>query len=147
VAVESMKKSGYKVVDGSMQNINGNEAHVGLYQGTAKEVGKVMMRAAHIAINRQIYIVAGFAPEKEFPQVDKEITPALQSFRYLTPQEAANVRPNRLRFYTVKQGDSWQSIAERSGGVVKPATLAVMNGAEPSSQPTVGKRIKIVAGG
>jgi len=148
VAVESMKKSGYKVVDGSMQNINGNEAHVGLYQGTAKEVGKVMMRAAHIAINRQIYIVAGFAPEKEFPQVDKEITPALQSFRYLTPQEAANVRPNRLRFYTVKQGDSWQSIAARQGhNFVNAATLAIMNDHEVSVQPQAGDRIKIIVEG
>jgi hypothetical protein len=47
----------------------------------------------------------------------------------------------------VRPGDSWQSIAERSGGVIKPATLAVMNGAEPNSQPMVGSRIKIVVGG
>ena len=45
-----------------MQRINGNDAYVGLYRGNAKGAGKVMMRAAHIAVGRQLYVVAGFAP-------------------------------------------------------------------------------------
>ena len=47
----------------------------------------------------------------------------------------------------VRGGDTWQSIADRSGGVIKPSTLAVMNDATPNSQPAVGTRIKIVVGG
>ncbi|HEX4913970.1 MAG TPA: M48 family metalloprotease, partial [Vicinamibacterales bacterium] len=69
-AVASMRRSGYTVVDGRLERVNGNEAHVGLYRGNAKDVGKVVMRAAHIAIGRQLYVIAGFAPEKEFEQVD-----------------------------------------------------------------------------
>jgi len=143
-----MRKAGYSVVDGSFQKINGNDAHVGLYRGTAKDVGKVLMRAAHIAIGRQMYVVAGFAPEKEFEVVDREITPALQSFRQLTMQEASNVHPNRLDFYIVKPGDSWQSIAARQGkGYVNAATLAIMNDHEVSVQPTPGDRVKIIIAG
>jgi predicted Zn-dependent protease len=148
VAIAAMRKAGYSVVDGSFQKINGNDAHVGLYRGTAKDVGKVLMRAAHIAIGRQMYVVAGFAPEKEFEVVDREITPALQSFRQLTMQEASNVHPNRLDFYIVKPGDSWQSIAARQGkGYVNAATLAIMNDHEVSVQPTPGDRVKIIIAG
>ncbi len=147
-AVAAMKQAGYTVVDGTMQQINGQDAHVGLYRGNAKGAGKVMMRAAHIAIGRQLYVVAGFAPEAEFALVDRDIQAAAQTFRQLTPSEAANVRPNRLDFYVVRQGDSWQSIAVRqSKGFVNAATLAIMNDREVNVQPQPGERVKIVVEG
>jgi predicted Zn-dependent protease len=148
IAVEAMRKAGYTVVDGSIQSINGNQAHVGLYRGDAKGTGKVMMRAAHIAIGRQMYVVAGFAPEKDFDLVDRDIQPSLQTFRQLSVAEASNVRPNRIEFYTVRQGDSWQSIAARQGkNFVNAATLAIMNDREVSVQPQPGDRVKIVIEG
>ena len=126
----------------------GSDAHVGLYRGNAKGAGKVMMRAAHIAVGRQLYVVAGFAPEAEFALVDRDIQPSVQTFRQLTMQEASNVRPNRLDFYVVRQGDSWQSIAARqSKGFVNAATLAIMNDREVSAQPQPGDRVKIVIEG
>ncbi len=147
-AVAAMKQAGYTVVDGTMQTINGQDAHVGLYRGNAKGAGKVMMRAAHIALGRQLYVVAGFAPEAEFALVDRDIQAAAQTFRQLTPSEAANVRPNRLDFYVVRQGDSWQSIAVRqSKGFVNAATLAIMNDREVNVQPQPGERVKIVVEG
>lgn len=148
VAVEAMRKAGYTVVDGSIQSINGNQAHVGLYRGEAKGAGKVLMRAAHIAIGRQMYVVAGFAPEKEFDLVDRDIQPSLQTFRQLSVAEASNVRPNRVEFYVVRRGDSWQSIAARQGrNFVNAATLAIMNDREVNVQPQPGDRVKIVIEG
>ena len=148
VAVEAMRKAGYTVVDGSIQTINGNQAHVGVYRGTAKGAGKVMMRAAHIAIGRQMYVVAGFAPEKEFDLVDRDIQPSVQTFRQLSMQEASNVRPNHVEFYTARPGDSWQSIAARQGkNFVNAATLAIMNDRAVNVQPQPGDRVKIVTEG
>jgi predicted Zn-dependent protease len=147
-AVAAMRSAGYSVVDGRIEQINGQDAHVGVYRGTAKGSGKVMMRAAHIAVGRQLYVVAGFAPEAEFALVDREITPAIQTFRHLTAQEAASVRPNKVDFYVVKTGDSWQSIAVRQGrNIVNAATLAIMNDREVSAQPQPGDRIKIIVEG
>ena len=148
VAVEAMRKAGYTVLDGNIQRINGNEAHVGLYRGEAKGTGRVMMRAAHIAIGRQMYVVAGFAPEQEFAVVDREIQPSVQTFRQLSMSEASNLRPNRLEFYVVRQGDSWQSIAARQGkNFVNAATLAIMNDRAVNVQPQAGDRVKIVIEG
>jgi predicted Zn-dependent protease len=147
-AVAAMRQAGYTVVDGAMQTINGQDAHVGLYRGTAKGAGKVMMRAAHIAVGRQLYVIAGFAPEAEFALVDRDIQASAQTFRQLSVSEASNVRPNRLDFYVVRQGDSWQSIAARqSKGFVNAATLAIMNDREVSAQPQPGERVKIVTEG
>lgn len=148
VALDAMRNAGYSVLDGSIQDINGNQAHVGLYRGEAKGAGKVLMRAAHIAVGRQIYVVAGFAPEKDFALVDRDIQPALRTFRQLSVAEAANVRPNRVEFYVVRQGDSWQSIAARQGkNFVNAATLAIMNDREVNIQPQPGERVKIVVAG
>jgi predicted Zn-dependent protease len=82
-----------------------------------------------------------------FEQSDNAFLASIRTFKPLTAAEAEAIHPNRVDIYVVRQGDSWPSIAERSGGVIKPATLAVMNGAEPNSPPVVGKRIKIVVGG
>ena len=148
VAVAAMRKSGYTTVDGRMERINGLEAYVGLYRGNAKGKGKVQMRAAHISMGRQMYVVAGFAPEAEFDRVDRELQPSLKSFRQLSANEASQVRPNRVDFYVVRQGDSWQSIAARQGkGIVTAATLAIMNDREVNVQPQPGDRVKIVVAG
>ena len=148
VALASMRQAGYKVMDAATLQINGNNAHVGVYSGTAKDVGKVVMRAAHIQVGRQLYVVAGFAPEAEFALVDRDIQPAVRTFRQLTAQEASNIRPNKLDFYVVRRGDSWQSIAARQGkGYVNAATLAIMNDREVNVQPQEGDRIKIVVAG
>jgi predicted Zn-dependent protease len=148
VAVAAMRRSGYTVVDGRIEQINGHDAHVGLYRGTAKDVGKVLMRAVHISVGRQLYVVAGFAPEPEFALVDKDIMPSVQTFRQLTAAEASRILPNKLDFYVVKAGDSWQSIAARQGrNFVNAATLAIMNDREVHVQPNVGDRVKIVVEG
>lgn len=148
VAVAAMRAAGYSVVDGRIEQINGQPAHVGLYRGTAKGTGKVMMRAAHIAVGRQMYVVAGFAPEAEFNFVDRDLVPAIQSFRTLSAAEASSVRPNRVDFYVVRPGDSWQSIAVRQGqNIVNAATLAIMNDHDVSVQPAAGQRIKVVVEG
>ena len=148
VAVATMKRAGYSVLDGRMERINGHEAHVGLYRGSVKDTGAVRLRAAHVALGRQLYVVAGFAPDKEFDLVDREVQKSLQSFRELSAAEASRVRPNRIDFYEVRRGDSWQSIATRQGrSMVNAATLAIMNDREVHVQPDPGDRIKIVVEG
>ena len=108
----------------------------------------IAMRAAHVAMGRQVYVFAGFAPEGEFDVVNRDIEASIRTFRELTPQEASQVRPNRLSYYTVRQGDSWQSIAQRAGkGLTTAATLAIMNGVEVFEQPQPGERVKIVVEG
>jgi predicted Zn-dependent protease len=95
-----------------------------------------------------VYVFAGLAPPDQFEAAQRQFVSSIRSFRSLSESEAANIRPSRVQLYTVRSGDTWQSIAARAGdGAVKPATLAIMNNSDPSRQPPPGDRIKIVVEG
>lgn len=144
IAAREMASAGFKRLEGQPARLGGLDAYVGLYQGQIRDIGRVVMRAAHIAQGRQVYVLAGFAPEAEFGKVDKEISASIRTFRELSEREAANIRPNRLDFYTVRSGDTWQSIASRGGSLVRATDLAIMNHHAVNEQPQPGTRIKIV---
>ena len=61
--------------------------------------------------------------------------------------EAEGIRPDRVDFYTVREGDTWQSIAERSGGTISATTLAVMNLRRRRTRRRASARIQMVVGG
>jgi predicted Zn-dependent protease len=147
IAMNAMGQAGFRPVQGGRTTINGLDAFVGVYQGQIEGLGPAATRAAHIAHNKNIYVVAGLVSQRVFEQADGAFSTAIRSFRPLSAAEAEEIRPNRLDFYVVRAGDTWASIAERGGGAIKPETLAVMNGATPASAPQVGSRIKIVVGG
>ena len=147
IALSTMQNAGFRPVEGDRTTINGLEAFVGVYQGQIEGLGNVATRAAHIAHGSSIYMLAGLTAPDVFKQADSAFIGTIRSFRPLSAAEAENVRPNRVDLYVVRQGDTWQGIAERSGGVITPATLAIMNKSTPGSQPQPGSRIKIVVGG
>ena len=111
-----------------IEQLGGLEAFVGVYRGNAKGVGKVSVRAAHVTIGRQVYVVAGFAPKDEFPRVEAEFTQAVR--RSGSSEQRGGGRapePSRL-LHRPPAGDSWQSIAQRAGKGSCRRPLAIMNG-------------------
>lgn len=147
IARNAMSDAGFKLLDGAPTRLNGLEAYVGTYRGAVRDLGRVLVRAAHIAHDRRVYVLAGLARPEPFGRVETDFSAAISSFRALSPDEAARVRPNRLDFYVVRRGDTWQSIAARaSQGNVSAATLAILNGFPPNVQPEPGARVKIVVG-
>jgi predicted Zn-dependent protease len=147
VATAAMRSTRLKRIEGQAQSLNGDDAFVGLYQGELSGVGRATMRAAHIRHGRGVYLLGGFAPEAAFAKVDREIAGSIRSFRPLSQSEADAIRPNRLDFYTVRDGDTWQSIASRGGSLVRATQLAIMNNSAVNEQPRPGTRIKIVIEG
>lgn len=147
VAIDSMTRAGFRAVEGQRTTINDLDAFIGVYRGQIEGLGEVAMRAAHIAHAGNIYMVGGLVPPQAFNTADRTFTGSIRSFRALSASEAESIRPHRIDLHTVRAGDTWDSLAERSGGAIKAATLAVMNNAAPGSQPQPGTRIKIVAGG
>jgi len=147
IALDAMGRAGFRPVQGGRTTINGLDAFVGVYQGQMEGFGAVATRAAHIAHDKSVYMVAGLVAPRAFEQADSAFTASIRSFRALTAAEAESIHPNRVDFYVVREGDTWASIAERGGGAIKPSTLAVMNGATPGSAPQVGSRIRIVVAG
>lgn len=147
IALQSMGEAGFRASQGERASINGLDGFVGVYQGQIEGLGAVVTRAAHIMYDGKVYVVAGLVPAGAFQQADRAFLASIRSFRRLSAAEAEDIRPDRVDLYVVRGGDTWQSIAERSGGAVKPATLAIMNNAQPGSPPQPGTRIKIVVRG
>jgi predicted Zn-dependent protease len=147
VALRSMSAARFRRLEGQPSRLNGLDAYIGLYQGSIDGIGNVTMRAAHIANLRHVYLLGGFAPRDRFARVDRLVQASIESYRALSAAEAAEVRPNRLGFYTVRQGDTWQSIAARGGSLVRASDLAIMNGDPVNEQPQAGRRIKVVVAG
>jgi len=147
VALSTMQKAGFRAIEGGRTTINGLPAFVGLYQGQIEGMGPVASRAAHILYDNRVYMIAGIVSPDAFPQADSAFGATIRSFRQLSTAEAEAIHPYRVDLYVVRQGDTWAGLAERSAGAIKPASLAIMNGFAPGSQPPVGARIKIVVEG
>jgi predicted Zn-dependent protease len=147
IAQGTMANAGFRQLEGERATLNGLDAYVGTYQGAIQGLGNVVTVAAHIVHERNVYMFAGFAPPNQFQGVQSQFANSIRSFRELSRSEAANIRPNRVDIHTVRNGETWQAIAERSGGLVKPATLAIMNDYEPNQPPRAGDRIRVIVAG
>jgi predicted Zn-dependent protease len=147
-ALAAMGSAGFRALEGARTQINGLDAFVATYDGTLEGLGRARVRAAHLLHDRTVFMIAGLASAQLYDSAERDFSASIRSFRPLTAAEAEQIRPNRIDLYTAREGDTWQSIAERQGkGVVKATTLAIMNGREPSEQPRAGERLKIVVGG
>ncbi len=145
IAREGMASAGFRQLTGKATEINGEDAYVGTYQGNLQGLGNVVVMAAHLVHERNVYVLAGLAPRTDIEGVRGAFESSIGSFRALSRAEAARIQPNRVDLYTVRDGDSWQSIAERTGqDTLSGATLAIMNGREPGAKPQPGERIKVV---
>ena len=147
IAQGSMANAGFRQVQGERESLNGLDAYVGTYQGAMQGIGNIVTVAAHVVHNRNVYMFAGLAPPNQFQSAQQQFVASIRSFRELSQEEAARIRPNRVDIYTVRNGDTWESLASRTGNVVKPATLAIMNNYEPNEPPRSGDQIRIVVEG
>ena len=131
---------------GESTTINGLPAFVGVWSGgTGNEA--IVARVAFIAHAGRLYQVAGVAAENAFSQADPTFRQVIGSFRGMSAAEADRVQPARVDFQTVRSGDTWTSLAKSSGGPVSASALAIMNGADPSSTPKAGTRVRVVIEG
>ena len=147
IAQGSMVNAGFRPIDGERTQINGLDAFVGTYQGNMEGLGNTGTLAAHIVMGNSVYLFAGLAPANQFNSAQNQFLSSIRSFRQLSQQEASNIRPSRIDLYTVRSGETWQSIASRGGGLVKPETLAIMNNYDPGQPPRAGDQIRIVIEG
>ncbi len=68
------------------------------------------------------------------------------SFRKLTKDEAAAIKPLRLRIHKVRGGETWQSLAARAPFEnYARQRLQVLNGLGPDAKLRLGQKVKIVA--
>lgn len=68
-----------------------------------------------------------------------------QSFRLLSPEDRATLKPARVRIVTVKPGDTAASLSAKMGGVDRKLDLfRIINGLSAGQSPSAGDRVKLV---
>ena len=148
IARGGMANAGFRQLNGEPGRINGADAYVGTYQGNLQGIGNVAVLAAHVAHEKNVYVLAGLAPPNDLARAKPAFESSIGSFRSLTRAQAADIKPNRVDLYTVRDGDTWESIAKRTGeGTLSAPTLAIMNNRDPGQQPRSGERIKVIVTG
>jgi len=87
-----------------------------------------------------------FANESDTPGLGQAATETVQSFRKLSPQEAAALKPLRIQVVSVRPGDTIETLARRMQGVDRPADLfRVLNDIKPGAALKPGDKVKIIA--
>jgi len=148
LAIGDMEDSGYQLDAGDETTIGGLDAFVGTFTAERGDDQRPRARVAYIDHGRSVYALGGLAEAQAYDRIESEFNESIRSFRPLSNAEAEDIRPNRLRFYTVRAGDIWQSIAQDAGaGIVPSNTLAIMNGFPVNEQPRAGERIKVAVEG
>ena len=147
VALAHMQAAGLRSVQGERTTINGLDAFVGSYEGKIEGLGDVASRAAHIAHGGMYYMVAGLVAPAGFDPGRWRVHDRDPIVSCADRGGGRSHSSYRVDFYTVREGDTWASLAERSAGAIRPTALAVMNQTAPDARPRVGARIKIVVSG
>ena len=72
----------------------------------------------------------------------------INSFKRISFKEAKEIKPHKIRIYTVKEGDTWKSVTHKHGlQPDKAQTLALINAFNPENLPEPGTRIKVISVG
>jgi predicted Zn-dependent protease len=139
------QKNNLREISGSATRINGLEAYVGTYQGNVQQLGVIGVKGGFVIHGEKIYSLLGFCPAQEFKDAENFFTTTIYSFRELTLQEAGKIKPARIRLYVVQKGDTFETIASKTGASREEAkTIALMNGFNVSDSPLVGEKIKVI---
>ena len=148
IAEREMRGAGFVEEQGTPSAINGLDAYVGTYTQVVRGVGAMIARVAFIRSGSSVYLFGAFADADGYRLVERDVHESIHSFRRLSRDEADRIRPNRVAVYRVRDGDTWQRIAQRVGGEIVPAaTLAIMNGFPANEQPLPGDVVKVVQPG
>ena len=133
-------------LSGAPQTINGLSAYVGTYAGRKREMGEIKTRIGSILVEDKVYMVIGISPSPSFEEAMPFFNSTINSFKRISFKEAKEIKPHKIRIYTVKEGDTWKSITHKHGLQPDEAkTLTLINAFNPENLPKPGTKIKVIS--
>lgn len=131
---------GFKIVSGETIKINSLPAYVG-----RGRKGSISLKFAYVFKGDKVYCIGGAAPRAEFGKAEDEFTKTIFSFRGLSVAEAKEIKAARIRLYTIKEGDTLRSIAQKElGDIEKAKEIARLNGLDPQMPLREGDKLKLI---
>jgi predicted Zn-dependent protease len=87
-----------------------------------------------------------FATRNPSADFERAFVATVSSFRALSAEDKARLKPLRIRVVTVAPGDTAETLARRMAPLERPVVLfRVINGFGPADQPRVGSKVKIIS--
>jgi predicted Zn-dependent protease len=97
-----------------------------------------------LRVNTEVYRFI-YAAKARTPESDRAFRDSVATFRQLSPAEAAQAKPLRLRIITVAPGDTVERLASRMALIDRQVErFRVLNGLEPGDRLKPGAQVKIV---
>ncbi|MBU1487069.1 LysM peptidoglycan-binding domain-containing protein, partial [bacterium] len=88
------------------------------------------------------YLLVGLAPLDKIGAAQSDIDRIIKSFAVLSREELALLPSNRLKVYTVQEGDDFKKIAREFS--LEPLEIARFNGLAEDAQLKAGDKLKIL---
>jgi predicted Zn-dependent protease len=121
--------------------VNGMPAAVALASADKWDFDVTVVRKG-----QQIFRFLTAVPKGNSDLLEQTATKIRNSFRQLSPQEIASLKPLRVRVVTVMPGDTQQTLANRMLGTDRKLELfQIINGLAYSSPLKAGDKVKIIA--
>jgi predicted Zn-dependent protease len=121
--------------------VNGMPAAVALASADKWDFDVTVVRKG-----QQIFRFLTAVPKGNSDLLEQTATKIRNSFRQLSPQEIASLKPLRVRVVTVMPGDTQQTLANRMLGTDRKLELfQIINGLAYSSPLKPGDKVKIIA--
>ncbi len=129
-------------------SVGGLPAATAVTRQQTRSGGVVDMRLVAIrAAPDQIFRFLLITPTNLTARLSTEMQATVNSFRKLTPEQAAAVKAMRIEVVTVKAGDTASSLAgQMPMGAYNARWFALLNGLQPGQSPRPGARVKVIAG-
>lgn len=133
------------VTNQEILDINGLSAATATTKGRTNQ-GSVDIRVVAIRFDAQtLYRFTFVTPPRQTAALGEELRRTTHSFRRLTAEERAAIKPWRIQVAKVQPGDTVDRLAARMAPPAwKSEIFRVLNGLGPREEPAVGKRVKMV---
>jgi predicted Zn-dependent protease len=117
----------------------------GLPAATASAKGdQWSFRLYAVRFNGEVYRFI-FAAKAITPEIERSFRESVGTFRRLTPVEASQAKPLRLKIVTVKPGDTVERLASRMAMIDRQVErFRVLNGIDASERLKPGEQVKII---
>ncbi|HTU02766.1 MAG TPA: M48 family metalloprotease, partial [Candidatus Sulfotelmatobacter sp.] len=143
VARAAQRETGVPLPSGaSTLDINGLRAVRGV-AAAESDRGPMTVDLTWIASAGVVYRLVGVSPTPRYAAYRPLFDQSVQSFRAMTPADAAGLRETRLRVTTARAGESLADLARRSRSVWSPEELAIANGLPADARLKAGQPIKV----
>lgn len=114
------------------------------YYDAKSEKKPLRLKVLFFVKNGSGFALICYSTANEFRLALDDFNKTIDSLRHLSENETEEIKAKHLNIYTVKEGDSFNKIAEKElGDKKKSEEIATLNGLEVNSVLRVGKKIKV----